>query len=51
MRGSLTAQSDGLGTGATFILELPLAKVTVRTASEEEHKLDTLPEHFAAAAA
>jgi signal transduction histidine kinase len=27
MRGTLTAASDGLGHGATFTLELPLAPV------------------------
>jgi hypothetical protein len=30
MRGSLIAQSHGLGSGATFVLELPLAKTEAR---------------------
>ena len=39
MRGSLTAHSDGLGTGATFTLELPVSRSTrapTRTASRSE---------------
>jgi C4-dicarboxylate-specific signal transduction histidine kinase len=49
MRGSLTAQSDGLGTGATFILELPLAEASSHTASAGA-QAHTPPEHFTAAA-
>jgi len=39
MRGSLSAQSDGPGTGATFILELPLARAAAGVAGDEVARL------------
>jgi C4-dicarboxylate-specific signal transduction histidine kinase len=43
MRGSLYAKSDGLGTGASFILELPLAKLGVRAVAGAPHEISTNP--------
>ena len=47
MRGSLHAKSDGLGTGASFVLELPLAKLGVRSMPGAPHDMSANPRRTA----
>jgi len=48
MRGSLHAKSDGLGTGASFVLELPLAKLGAHAMHGVPHDMIAIPRRAAA---